>query len=193
MRESRLQSNPELEAGRSNRMLRSVILCLSIAFLLVQPSVAQDKAVKEELERFQGTWEVVSFEVLLFGKTPDVKDRMRVRVEGAKAYWLADDKKGEDEPMSFTVDPTTNPKEINLTTTTGRRNQKHLGIYGLNGDELKLAFALKLNLAELPDPKEVLPRPKRFPTKPPNLTLESQSDWTNSGAGVVISLKRVKK
>ena len=69
----------------------------------------------------------------------------------------------------FTTDPTKSPAAIDMTTTDGpAAGDRSEGIFELNGDTLKLAFAVKT----APDPV----RPERF-----------------GGAGVIVLVLKRKK
>jgi uncharacterized protein (TIGR03067 family) len=98
---------------------------------------AEDDAVKKELNKLQGTWQMVSHEV--DGK-PDtaLKGAMRF-VEGDKFTIKKDDKVMRAATMK--LDPTKKPKWIDITFTDGpEKGKTRLGIYALEGDTQKICY-----------------------------------------------------
>lgn len=122
-------------------------------------------AARNDADQIQGTWSVVSIhhngkpvppEKIKLTKVTITKDSLAVVPEGE-----------EKETVPYTLDTTKNPKWIDFTTKGG----KTLGIYELNGDDLKICF----------NKKDGAERPTRF---------ESKADSPN---GVLMVLKRDKK
>jgi uncharacterized protein (TIGR03067 family) len=111
----------------------------------------KDDAVKEEMKKFDGTWQLVSSErdgekapaeAIKTAKAVGKAGKVTMSVEG-KTVMEAD----------FTVDPTQKPKTIDATATSGPdKGKKSLGIYEFDGDMLKICYSEK-------------ERPKEFSTK----------------------------
>lgn len=111
--------------------------CVAVAMLLAPP--AQSDAVKTELENLSGTWEIVYLES--DGKEQalgDLKEIRRIQ-QGDHIIW----KKGDQTIMElkFAVDPSTSPKRVDSTYTTGEnKGRTHQGIYRLDGDDFTMCF-----------------------------------------------------
>jgi RNA polymerase sigma-70 factor (ECF subfamily) len=141
---------------------------LLITFKRVEAGKAKpaDKP-KDDKEAILGTWQVADFEFK--GKGPD--EATLKKIKGAKWVFTADQinvqTPGEkDEPASYTLNPSTTPKELDTTPQGGQAEQ---AIYSLEGDTLKIC---------VPGP-EGGPRPTRFAAEP-------------NGKTVVVTLKREK-
>jgi uncharacterized protein (TIGR03067 family) len=91
-------------------------------------------------KKLQGTWKVVA-------GNEGGKTLTPARVKGTKMV-VAGDKMTVHEQettreMTFKLDPTKEPRAIDMTITEGKgKGEKSLGIYALEGDTLKIAFAL---------------------------------------------------
>ncbi|MFL5244599.1 MAG: TIGR03067 domain-containing protein [Gemmataceae bacterium] len=129
---------------------------------------AKDDKAKEDKQKIQGTWKLMSFEVAGKGDE-DTKDENRVLViEGDKITVNNDGK--EVEKDSFTLDPSKKPKAIDFVTLSDNdKDKKRLGIYELDGDNLKICIDEKGEK-----------RPTEFATK-------------EGGNLVLVVLKHVKK
>jgi uncharacterized protein (TIGR03067 family) len=91
---------------------------------------------KKELDKFQGEWKMVSLEQQ--GKTaPDdvVKDYV-LTVKGDQ--WVVSSGGKAAEPATIKIDPTKDPKTIDLTRKVGDKETVSRGIYKLEGDTLTL-------------------------------------------------------
>jgi uncharacterized protein (TIGR03067 family) len=93
--------------------------------------------VERERQRLEGTWKVTRADA---GGTPipqkEFRD-LRLTFKGDK--FTA--RRGDDDAQegSFTIDPTKNPKEMDITRRNGpARGQKQLAVYQLNGDLLTI-------------------------------------------------------
>jgi len=112
--------------------MRSALVNL---FVLALPLAAQEKKpdAKDDAEALKGIWEVVS-------TTHDGKDapaKGRTLVFGGNSFTAYTGDKPE-RAIAFTLDPTTNPKRIDLDR--GGKDGKAYGIYLLDKDELKLCY-----------------------------------------------------
>jgi uncharacterized protein (TIGR03067 family) len=97
----------------------------------------REDAVKAELEKLHGTWQLVSVETE--GKAPpeEVIKTIRVVIAGSKhTVHVGDQVPAKDIP--FTIDPTKKPKETTDRLPDGTEIK---GIYELDGDTLKSCVA----------------------------------------------------
>src|SRR5260370_40952238 len=120
-------------------MRASFLLLVSSMMAMGAYAVAGDGAGGDQ-KKLQGTWKVVA-------GNEGGKTLAPARVKGAKMV-VAGDKMTVHEQetkreITFKLDATKDPKEIALTITEGKRKgEKSLGIYALERDTLKIAFAL---------------------------------------------------
>jgi len=96
-------------------------------------------------DKIQGTWKIVSFDTVSLDKLPSTK-----------VVISADKFEGLGVVLKYKIDPSQKPKTIDLEGKEGERAFKQLGIYVLDGDDLKLYWGA--------DPKS--PRPIEFPKGP---------------------------
>jgi uncharacterized protein (TIGR03067 family) len=139
-------------------------LALIAVVFLAGADAGKDDAAKKEIDKFQGTWVVVSAE--REGQPlDDIKDD-KVTFSGDK---MTIKTKMRDQEGTFKLDPTKKPKAIDIKPSEGsEKGQTIQGIYSLEGDRLKFCFAR--------DGKE---RPSEFATK--------------AGSGLMmVELKRAK-
>jgi uncharacterized protein (TIGR03067 family) len=118
--------------------MKWVLLPAALTAGLFLAADAKDDAVKKDMDAIQGKWSVVSMDH--DGDALKIsKDANRV-IKGDKyALTLLTDVTIEGV---FTIDPTTSPKQIQTTASSGPYKDKELlGIYELNGDTLKFCFA----------------------------------------------------
>jgi uncharacterized protein (TIGR03067 family) len=96
-------------------------------------------AVQDEMARLEGTYSCVSTEQGSEKGDPATLKRLKLVVKDKKWTVYIDDK--VLTLATFTIDPTKKPKTIDLTGTMGGdKGKKYLGIYELNGNELKLCI-----------------------------------------------------
>lgn len=88
--------------------------------------------VKDDLAKMQGTW--VAIKGILDGKEIEGSTGVKLVFDGHKLT------SGKGEVSTFTIDPTKKPKAIDLTPP-GKKKITIPGIYQIDGDTLKLAFA----------------------------------------------------
>jgi uncharacterized protein (TIGR03067 family) len=125
------------------------VLMVMAAGLLVAASPQKDDAKKDQ-DKVQGTWILESIQV--GGETSPQGKGNKMVVTGDKFMLSGDmgDMKG-----TIKLDPSKNPKEVEMNFTEGGLSGKSLGVYGLEGDVLKLSMAA-------PDSGE---RPKELSSK----------------------------
>jgi len=104
------------------------------------PAVAADKkddAVKDAMEKLQGTYTCVSLVTDGMKGDADRIKKLKLVVKDKKWTVYIDDK--VSTLATFTVDPAKKPRTIDMTGTMGGdKGVKYLGIYELDGDDLKL-------------------------------------------------------
>jgi uncharacterized protein (TIGR03067 family) len=135
---------------------------------LISSAVLRGGDANEDMDKFQGTWNVAGYE-----RDGEKFPVMAITFTGdkMKRYAAAAATSPSRPEWSIKLDPSKNPKAVDSTVLTGRlTGQTRLGIYQIEGDELKLCFTR-------PDVKE---RPTEFKS-----TAGTQLE--------VITMKRSKK
>jgi len=131
--------------------MKMLILVVFIATLALVSDTPQEIAAKKDLEKFQGTWQLISAETDGKKAPEDRVKKIRVVIQGAKHnVFFGEENVAKDIP--FTIDPTKNPKTVTDHLPDGKEIQ---GIYDLEGDTLKSCVA--------PIGKD---RPTEFASKP---------------------------
>jgi uncharacterized protein (TIGR03067 family) len=152
--------------------MRIRILAIGMTVLLFPSSHGtadeKQKAVEKELARMQGIW--CRGLTLEFSHHDGKQDESRPLDELVKSHriqgnkWIAYDFQGKitNVEKTITLDLSSKPKQIQLTTTRKGRNGQpdvtftEYGIYELNGDSLSVHYGLE-------DPKGgTRPAPKQF-------------------------------
>lgn len=135
----------------------ALLISLSVLFLgaglivwnlNAQTPVAQDAPVKKDKDALQGEWTVVEAKMI---QQNNAKDEEQIK---GKTFVFKGDKLTARGESDYTIDPSKNPKEIEVVPAEGPESEKgktFRGIYELKGDELKITFA---------GPDQ--PRPKTF-------------------------------
>jgi uncharacterized protein (TIGR03067 family) len=117
-------------------MRRPLFLIVATGALLAADAPKKDDPAKKELDKFQGTWIVVSVEDR-FGKrnAEDTKQVVKLTIKGNK-FTMND---GEGTLTgTFKLDPTKKPKTVDVTITEGfGQGNKLKGIYEMDGDKRK--------------------------------------------------------
>jgi uncharacterized protein (TIGR03067 family) len=121
------------------------ILVMSMAVLL-SVDTQKDDAVKTETNKLQGTWRVVEAERDGTKAPSDEIKKITLVIKGDKLTAKRTENAGKPEEknyeMSFTLDPSKNPKWIDVTYTGGERNgESSLGIYELKDDTLRICMS----------------------------------------------------
>jgi len=113
---------------------------LAVALALgLSAAAADDKASKDELERFTGTWQGVSY-VRDGTAVPRAEaERLRLVVMGER-YTFTEG--GEEIEGTHRLDPTRTPRHIEAVRTKGpHKGEKMLGVYQLTDDSFIVCFA----------------------------------------------------
>jgi uncharacterized protein (TIGR03067 family) len=116
-----------------------IVLPAALTAALLVAADAKEDAIKKDGDALKGTWLVVSLE--RDGKVePISKDAVRVITDDEYTMTL--------HPLltikgTYKIDPTASPKRIETTPSSGPYKDKPLlGIYELDGDVLKICYAL---------------------------------------------------
>jgi uncharacterized protein (TIGR03067 family) len=113
-------------------MTPRALMGIAVGLLLVADAPTQD-ATKQDKEKLQGTWTVVSFE--RDGKQFTAKD-----IKNLKWTFAADKITWSDgDDFLYKLDPTKKPKAIDLQFPENK-NEITEGIYALEGDDLKVCI-----------------------------------------------------
>jgi uncharacterized protein (TIGR03067 family) len=116
-------------------------LLITTAALLIGVEPSQDDAEKKELERLQGTWSTLSIEVDGQKATDEERIKTRKLIVAGNRYTLKVE--GETVQGTIEVNPTQKPKTIDEKPDSGlHKGRTLLGIYELEGDNLKICLAL---------------------------------------------------
>jgi uncharacterized protein (TIGR03067 family) len=119
--------------------MRRCALIVCVVGLLVAADDAKDKAVKEEMKKFDGGWQAVSLKANGQEVPVDELKKVQVTVEGGMYTVKVED--NVVDKGSFTVDPGKKLKQIEVKATEGQNQGKTLhGIYELEGDDLKICY-----------------------------------------------------
>src|SRR6266511_2312577 len=131
-------------------MTLHAILIVTAGFVLGQ----ENDEVKKELERFQGTWNLVGRE---YNGKAAAEDDVKVMegklvITGDKVTYTS---RGSDaREVTFKIDPTAKPRAIEWTVTKGpAKGDKVLAIYKIEGDRMTVCAGTSEK------------RPKEFATK----------------------------
>jgi len=117
-------------------MKPSLLVPFLLGFLAVRPAAADD-AVKAELDKLQGTWQLVSAETDGKAAPAEQLKKVRVVIKGSKhSVYFGDSAVAKEIP--FSIDPSRKPKETTDMLPDGKQIK---GIYELNGDTLKSCVA----------------------------------------------------
>jgi RNA polymerase sigma factor (sigma-70 family) len=102
------------------------------------PAEVKEPAQKDA-DAIQGTWKVVNLEQV--GHEPTDDERAAFR-DGALKFVITADKivYPDKSEATYKLDPATTPKRFEFTVSTGKKDVLALGIYSLDGDELKLCY-----------------------------------------------------
>ena len=109
--------------------------------LLVAADCARDDAVKKEMKNLEGTWSILSLEIN--GTMVSEEDAKKFKLETVGDKWNVTID-GNLVEATYQVDPTKDPKNIELTYAEGKfKGQPMHGIYSFVGDTLQLCRCLE--------------------------------------------------
>jgi uncharacterized protein (TIGR03067 family) len=127
------------------RFTLPLVFCL----LLACEASSQDADQQAKLE---GTWRFVESSADASQKK-EKRPSMRVVFKGNTISFIGEGK-GQRTDGTYTIDPGSSPKTMDITTDQGGKKVLTLAIYELDGDSLKLCHYL--------GPKAARDRPKQF-------------------------------
>ncbi len=114
------------------------LITLLVAALFLGACGKSDNSTKSDKDALQGNWTAKSMTLGTMPAQNLPNNDMALRFEGDKAIGKTN---GKDDPIDFKLDPSKNPKEIDLSgkNPLGKDETQH-GIYELNGDTLRIAM-----------------------------------------------------
>ena len=120
-------------------------------FMRVRPDEApKEKAIREELMRFGGTWHMVEFRMNGEKLPSEAYDPFQMTLHGNR--WWTKTSQGTSSG-TFKIDPTQSPKTIDIVFKGGPQPEKIMrGIYELTSDTYKVC----VNLGNQPRPTELV-------------------------------------
>jgi uncharacterized protein (TIGR03067 family) len=141
-----------------------VVLPFAVVLLMAADDPAKD--AKKEKDRLQGEWTMVSMETRGAKHSKDDVKKYKLTIKGDK--WTVMNGLSTGPGRTFKIDPSKDPKTLDLTIKVGDKEKVSQGIYKLEGDTLTVCR-----------PEDNGERPKEFKT-----TVE---------AGILVVWKRAKK
>jgi uncharacterized protein (TIGR03067 family) len=144
-------------ATSGNRVVENWFELLESRFNVAEERSGINTAYADrELEKLQGEWTMVSLEQRGVKTRDEVVGLMKLTVKGDQ--WIVS-RQGQDREQKYTIriDPSQNPKTLDLTNNAGNREFASLGIYKLEGDTITLC-----RTTETGD----IDRPREFKTTP---------------------------
>jgi uncharacterized protein (TIGR03067 family) len=122
--------------------MRMDVLSALVAGLLIAADAPRGDAARAELEKFQGTWKLVSAQRDGREASQDEVGRTTLVIKGDTFRVPEDAEVGTGPDGTFTIDPTATPKAIDATPASGPNKGKTLlGIYRIEGDRYEVRFA----------------------------------------------------
>jgi uncharacterized protein (TIGR03067 family) len=150
---------------KETRMIARIVVLLATGLLLAAEPPAKEDAEKKDLDQLQGDWTMVAMEFRGDKAGEEQVKNNKLTIKGDKwTVTIAD----RETKATFKIDPSKDPKTLDLTITINDVITRSKGIYKLDGD----TFTLCRTTGDVE-------RPKEFKT-------------ANTGAGLVV-WKRVSK
>jgi uncharacterized protein (TIGR03067 family) len=116
----------------SRRYLVLLVWCVSLTYAWSGDA--------DERKKLEGTWRFVGPSAK-DGSKDDQRAAMRVVFRGDSIAFVAEGKKAKAQG-AYQIDPSKNPKTMDITVDTNGKNSTTLAIYELSGDTLKLCHFL---------------------------------------------------
>jgi uncharacterized protein (TIGR03067 family) len=91
---------------------------------------------KAEIEKFAGTWKVLSADFDEMAVPEDRRDKIKIVFDGEKVNFIEND---SDAKSTFTVDDSKKPATIDITPPRGKK-EVLTGIYKFDNDKLTLCL-----------------------------------------------------
>src|SRR5262245_53096979 len=107
-------------------------------------------AAKEELVKLQGEWSMVSLEQRGEKARDEQVKRFKLTIKGDEWTVTSSEGKGKPTTMTMVINPSRDPKSMDLKVKAGDREFVFLGIYKLEGDTLTLRRATETGDVERP-------------------------------------------
>ena len=145
-------------------MFARAVLAVAVVLLLAATLPAQD--TNQDLEMLQGKWTMESQESRGRQTLDQAVKQSKLTIQGDQ--WIVTFPGGLKNQMTFKIDPSKDPKTMDLLTKDGGKESVSLGIYKLEGDTLTLCRTVGNRY-----------RPKEFKT--------------TAEAGILVVWKRAKK
>jgi uncharacterized protein (TIGR03067 family) len=143
----------------------SVRVVLPFAVVLLMAADEPAKDAKKEQDKLQGEWTMVSMETVGVKHSDDDVKKYTLTIKGDQ--WTVMNGLSPGAGRTFKIDPSKDPKSLDLTIKLGDQERVSQGIYKLEGDTLTLCRT-----------QEGGERPKEFKT--------------TAEAGILVVWKRAK-
>jgi uncharacterized protein (TIGR03067 family) len=92
----------------------------------------------DDAKKFQGTWEVVEFEIQ--GKARPAEDLKKVKAVFSGDKFKFETGQSDIKESTFTIDPAKKPKQIDIATDETGGKLELRGIYEFKGDNLTICL-----------------------------------------------------
>jgi uncharacterized protein (TIGR03067 family) len=114
------------------------ILAAAVVTAFAVSAAADDKAIEQEVAKWQGTWKAVSMEHDGKLSPPEELKPIKLTVEGARYHFQNGD---FSERGSYRFDPDQSPKALDIVVGEGPDKGKvYLVIYTVEGDRLTICL-----------------------------------------------------
>lgn len=121
--------------NRYTKCITAATLCLTLFCCTLLAFADDDRGDKGQI---QGKWTVTELHHNGQAAPQKIVDAAGYVISDGHFYATLNGKKRKDTTVSFTLNDTTNPKQIDLTEKDS--GEMNLGIYKLDGDQLKIYF-----------------------------------------------------